>query len=306
LVSVIVPLYNHAAYVRQCLDSIAAEGYPELEVVVLDDGSKDDSYAVAAAWFAEHGAQFRSWQLLRQENKGICTALNRLILASAGTYVLPIASDDRLLPGGIAPRVEMLEKHPRSLAVMTNVRIIDDANNVLTDEGLFHYFRMSKPHLLDARSRPAEILLNTMGGPLLMVRRSAYVGPDGIGLYDEAMSFEDRDFFLRILARPEGLLYLDKVVAEYRIHADNHVGDHVVDKTRHARIAPDYVAMGYRHADLYHGSLRRAILLDAWEAKAYWNKGFRGPLQRRVTQLVRRYKMRVLADHRRKARSPRP
>jgi glycosyltransferase involved in cell wall biosynthesis len=268
LVSVIVPLYNHAAYVRQCLDSIAAEGYPELEVVVLDDGSKDDSYAVAAAWFAEHGAQFRSWQLLRQENKGICPALNRLILASAGTYVLPIASDDRLLPGGIAPRVEMLEKHPRSLAVMTNVRIIDDANNVLTDEGLFHYFRMSKPHLLDARSRPAEILLNTMGGPLLMVRRSAYVGPDGIGLYDEAMSFEDRDFFLRILARPEGLLYLD--------------------------------------ADLYHGSLRRAILLDAWEAKAYWNKGFRGPLQRRVTQLVRRYKMRVLADHRRKARSPRP
>jgi glycosyltransferase involved in cell wall biosynthesis len=304
LVTVGVPLYNHGRYVRDCLDSIVAEGYPELELVVVDDGSTDGSLQAVQEWMDANRSRLRRAVVLTQENRGICPTLNRLIRESRGEFFLGIASDDRLRPGGILARVRAMQEHPEAMAVMTNLRVIDEDGNVLTDDGLFRYFDLSRPHLLDERTRPAEILLNAMQGPLLFVRRSAFLDPDGIGLYDEAFSFEDRDFFLRILARPGALQYLDANVADYRIHPDNHVGTHVRDKTRHARVARDYVTMGRRHAGKYQGSLRRAILLDAWMVERRGKAEANPLLLKALTRGVQRYKRKVLAAQRRAAEAP--
>jgi glycosyltransferase involved in cell wall biosynthesis len=302
LVTVAVPLYNHAKYVRECLDSVAAEGYPELELLIVDDGSKDASLQVAQEWVAQNGKRFRRCVLMAQANRGICATLNRLILESRGEFILGLASDDRLLPGGIAPRVRLLQEHPNSLAVLSNTRVMDEAGNVLADDGLFRYFKLSRPHVLDPRSRPAEILLQSICGPILLVRRSAYLDPGGIGLYDETMSFEDRDFMLRVLARPDGLLFHDASVAEYRVHPGNHVGGHVVDKARYARVIRDYVAMAHKNAHLYHGTLRMAILLDAWEAKTQPDPTLPKRPPGRLRGPARRLKRTLLALNRRKAR----
>ncbi|MEA3203424.1 MAG: hypothetical protein QOI63_1099, partial [Thermoplasmata archaeon] len=231
--------------------------------------------------------------------------LNRLVRESKGEFILPIASDDRLLPGGIEPRVRLLQQNPKSLAVMANVHVIDAAGNVLADDGLFRFFRLRRRYVADPRSRAAEILLNwSLAGPILLVRRAAYLDPGGIGLYDEAMSFEDRDFFLRVLARPHGLLFHDAQVAEYRVHGGNHVGFHVTDKARARRVDADYAAMAQKNAPLYHGALRLAILADAW-AKAPAGTGARRVWRRVAQEPALRLKRLVLSAKRRTARRAR-
>ncbi|HUR64621.1 MAG TPA: glycosyltransferase [Candidatus Thermoplasmatota archaeon] len=302
LVTVAVPLHNHAKYLRACLDSVAAEDYPELELLVVDDGSTDASLRLAEQWVAENGHRFRRCEVRSQPNRGICATLNRLVRESQGEFIVPLASDDRLLPGGIAPRVRLLQEAPASLAVLANTRVIDAAGNVLADDGLFRFFRLNRRYVKDPRSRAAELLLNwSLAGPVLLVRRSAYLEPGGIGLYDEAMAFEDRDFFLRVLARPDGLLFHDAPVAEYRVHGGNHVGPHVVDRARAARVDADYAAMAHKNAPLYRGALRLAIRMDAWD-RAPAPTPLRKLWRRVASEPARRLKVAVLASRRRTAR----
>src|SRR5688572_21400242 len=79
LVSVVIPIYNHAHYLPQCLDSVARQAHPRIEVIAIDDGSSDASLAVAQAWFDAHGHRFERWLLQGQPNAGITTTFNRLV-----------------------------------------------------------------------------------------------------------------------------------------------------------------------------------------------------------------------------------
>lgn len=299
LVSVAVPIYNHARYLQQCLDSILNEGYPNLELLLVDDGSSDDSAKLAAQWIALHRARFKRCVLHRQTNRGICATLNRLVAESEGKYFLPIASDDLVFPGGIEPRVRLLEQS-RALAVLTNIKIIDDAGNILADDGLFRYYHLSRPHVVDPRSRPAELLLNwSMGGPILMVRKDAYFNPEGLGLYNPSLSHEDRDFFLRVLARPNGLVFLDRTAGAYRVHG----GNHVANRANYGRGVTDYAALAKQHATRYCGSLRLALRLDGWEMKFRWKDQHWSLSRQRLSIPMRAMKKGILWWHRRRART---
>ncbi len=82
LVSVIVPAYNHEAYLSQALDSIRDEGYPNTEIVLLDDGSTDHTWDVAVGWQKQNAG--RSLMTARhQPNAGLTVTLNRLLAFSA-------------------------------------------------------------------------------------------------------------------------------------------------------------------------------------------------------------------------------
>ncbi|MDP9227315.1 MAG: glycosyltransferase family 2 protein, partial [Actinomycetota bacterium] len=93
LVSVVIPAYNHARYIASTLDSVVREGYPNLEILVLDDGSTDQTFAAATAW-AERNQRIPI-QVTQQENAGLTKTLNRLLEAANGDFVAYLASDDR-------------------------------------------------------------------------------------------------------------------------------------------------------------------------------------------------------------------
>jgi glycosyltransferase involved in cell wall biosynthesis len=126
LVSIIVPLYNHARYIEATLESFANEGYANLEIVIIDDGSKDNSIEIAQAWFARHPNTFSNVFLERQENAGITKTLNRLVARANGEFITMVASDDLLLPGGIQTRLKALERRPDWLAVFGDATVIDE------------------------------------------------------------------------------------------------------------------------------------------------------------------------------------
>lgn len=106
LVSVIIPIYNAEAYLKETLDSVLASNYEALEVVMVDDGSKDGSLTIAK----EYAQKDVRCKVLHQDNAGVSVARNRAIREAQGKYILPVDSDDKISATYIRHAVEAIEK----------------------------------------------------------------------------------------------------------------------------------------------------------------------------------------------------
>ncbi len=227
LVSIIVPLYNHARYVEATLESFRTEGHPALEVVIIDDGSTDDSFEIARDWLKAHPDAFKNVVLQRQENQGITRTLNRLVSLSHGAFITMVASDDLLLPGGIQVRLEALQARPDWLSVFGDATVIDDEGKTTRSSALRALSwpnRVSKNALLDDARRNEELILHwCVPGPVLLSRRETFDAQQGVGGYEETIFLEDRHFYLRLMSR-HALGFVDQSVAAYRIHSASITG----------------------------------------------------------------------------------
>ena len=113
LVSVIIPVYNAAPYLQETLDSILASTYRPVEVVMVDDGSKDNSLSIAKSYCDQHP----ECQVIAQENKGVSAARNAAIRAAKGTYILPVDADDKIADTFIEKAVKVIEND-------NNIRVV--------------------------------------------------------------------------------------------------------------------------------------------------------------------------------------
>jgi glycosyltransferase involved in cell wall biosynthesis len=221
LVSVLVPLYNHENYIEGCLQSIFDEDYPNIELVVLDDGSRDRSLTIAKQWILANQGRFARTQLWTQPNVGICRTLNRLVMEAQGSYLTLVASDDALKTGGIRARVRFLERHSKLIAVFGDAEVMDEHGDIQAGSTIECIHHGCKAALADPRRITKELMLRwSVPGPVFLARRTAWDPALGIGPYDETLSVEDRDFYLRLLSR-DALAFLDLAVARYRIHSQN-------------------------------------------------------------------------------------
>lgn len=124
LVSICIPAYNHAAYVGDCIRSIIAQDYPNIELILIDDGSTDGTWAQANALRASCEARFVRVVFRSRENRGRVATFRELISEARGMYVGEIASDDRYLPTAVSRLVAVLEANPDAgLAVGRNLLI---------------------------------------------------------------------------------------------------------------------------------------------------------------------------------------
>lgn len=223
LVSVLVPLYNHGRYIEQCLDSIRDEGWKNIELIVHDDCSPDNSWEILQSWIARNNDTFTNVITEKaRQNRGVVGSLNRLIELATGDYfVCPLASDDALLPGSIQARVDALKSRPDWLAVFGDAEAIDDNGNLLHSSYLFGHFHSNKAHLLNDKTRCMELLVRwSVPGPVILYRKEAFDPEIGIGKYNADLCIEDRDIYLRLLAQYQ-LGYVDQPMARYRLHANN-------------------------------------------------------------------------------------
>jgi glycosyltransferase involved in cell wall biosynthesis len=193
LVSVIVPLYNCEAFVREALESVRAQGVPELEIVAVDDGSTDGTVGVVASMGV---------RVLRQRNLGPAAARNRAIRESRGRYLAFIDADDLWLPGKLAAQLDYLESPgscPIAFTQFTYWRPDGQGRYRPAQE----VAREVAPRL-DAAPWTGwlypEILLRT---PIhiiaAMIRREVY---DRVGGFDETLrGGSDYDFWIRAAAQ---------------------------------------------------------------------------------------------------------
>ena len=184
-VSVVMPVYNGARYLREAMASILDQTYGDLELIVVDDGSEDRSATIARG-FAGRDPRVR---VLSRPNTGIVGALNDGLAAARGPLIARMDSDDVSLPGRLAAQVGFLDEHPECVAVGTGHYRIDVYGLVI---GLP---RTATGHAeLDAAAIGSGV--NPVLHPSAMMRSEA-VGRVG-GYRQEACWSEDLDLFLRL------------------------------------------------------------------------------------------------------------
>ncbi len=246
LVSVMIPAYNHAQYVTQTLDSILKDGYGNKEIVIIDDGSADETDLRIREWIDRYGdtipVKYKS-----RPNQGLTRTLNELLSMAEGEYLVALASDDYLLPGGIAARLRYLQEHPDKSAVFADAMVVDAAGNVISESALFGYRHASKKNLMSDAGIRREFLTNfAMPGPVLMVRRDFY---RKFGGYDDEMYMEDYDLYLRF-AGYNLIGFLDERVSAYRLH-DANMSDR--NSPRYLRLLEDSRKTLLKHKELFRG-----------------------------------------------------
>lgn len=239
LVSVLVPAYNHEAYVRECLEALAAQTYRPLELLVADDASVDDTAAEIERFLDERGSAFDRTVFLRNErNIGTAETLNGLLAQARGRYVFLNASDDRAAPHAIARLVEALASDPRAALAVGDSIIIDASGarlywgprQAIVHEESAPAYRTWVDYLRSA-SRPG-LFEPRLFGRLGTLHRSNYI-PNGKLFRRSALqavggwhpgTLEDWDLNFR-LARRYRLHYVDEVLFAYRWHDSNTIRD---------------------------------------------------------------------------------
>jgi glycosyltransferase involved in cell wall biosynthesis len=216
LVTVRIPAYNHEQFVCMALDSVKQQTYPNIEIVIIDDGSSDATAARIEEWIRHNGDEVNVIFLSR-DNRGISATLNELIDLSNGDYLVGLASDDYLTPDSISVRYNYLIQHKDKMAVIGDSMVIDEHGNLLYESGLADLHTANKKNYLTDEGLKKEIIQNwSVPGSSIMVKRELH---DMIR-FDERLQFEDRDFYLKMIAR-NILGFVDHKVSCYRVHGNN-------------------------------------------------------------------------------------
>ncbi|MGA4447440.1 glycosyl transferase [Pseudomonas indoloxydans] len=206
LVSVIIASYNHAPYIEASIESVLQQSYPNIELLVVDDGSRDDSVARIEALQKVHGFDFRV-----QANKGLSRTLNETIERARGSLIAPFGSDDIMLPQRIATQVAYMADKPE-------VGICAGAIQTIDADGR----PGAKPRALPLRRLDFEdVFMDRKPGapaPTLLFRREAL---ERVGGFEPEVRLEDLMIELKITHAGYFIDILGEPLALYRVHDSN-------------------------------------------------------------------------------------
>lgn len=217
LISVIVPAYNHEDYVTECLESLAAQTYPNMEVLVIDDGSKDGTKATIETFLQVTNRPVFSF--VSRPNAGLCATLNEGLSKAKGDYIAFIASDDIWLPEKLSRQILYMEENPGTGLVFSDAYIMRGTKQ--TNEKWTDYKRMLRNFFYQGRALPGvyeRLMIYTFIPALTVILRKSVL--DTVGYFDERLAYEDDDMWLRF-ARKTDLAFIDEPLATYRMHATN-------------------------------------------------------------------------------------
>lgn len=210
LVSVIVVCYNQAPFVVECLESVRQQTYKNIELIIVDDCSDDDSVAVIESWVAAQHTQ--PLFIAHTQNQGICKTLNQALSYASGKYISIIAADDVYLPDKTESQVTLFETLPNKVGVIYSDALqIDASGNPLPQ----NFIETHRAFEVMPEGNILGVLLqgNFLPAMSTMVRRECY---DAVGVYDEQLTYEDFDMWLRI-SRHYEFCFSPLILAKYRI-----------------------------------------------------------------------------------------
>jgi GT2 family glycosyltransferase len=195
-VSVVIPTYNRARFLDAAVASVRAQTYPCMEIVIVDDGSTDNTADVVAR--LGNGVRY-----IRQANAGPAAARNRGIREAAGDLVAFLDTDDRWLPQKTALQVAVLQREPTVALVSADMAIEDETGTVQVASNFQHRGLNDTFAALDGRPiphAPRQLLtINFVNTSTVLARRSVLIALEG---FDERLRYgEDLELWLRIAAQ---------------------------------------------------------------------------------------------------------
>lgn len=205
-VSVVVPSFNHAPFVERTLRSIFRQTLPPLELIVIDDGSRDDSPRIIERVLRD--CPF-TCHFIARGNRGLSATLNEGFARARGRYFAYLGSDDLWFPKFLHARVEVLEARPRAVLAYGHAYSIDAADRIIDCTTDWARYRDG-----DAR----QMLLETLAplSPTVLYRRDAL----GAHRWNEAAKLEDYELYLRLVAEGE-FAFDPAILSAWRQHSYN-------------------------------------------------------------------------------------
>lgn len=212
LVSVVIPAYNAAGFIRDAVESALAQPYPHKEIVVVDDGSTDDTVAL----LADYGERIR---VVQQANAGAGTTRNRGVRESCGEYIAFLDADDLWLGDKLGQQVGFLQDHSDIALVFHDWHVVDfgsPGDAALREQALAPAPRATEPAEVCQRGWIYNELLfsSEVWTTAVMLRRNLF---EAVGGFDESLpQGQDLDLWLRISRQTE-VVKLCPRFAVYRI-----------------------------------------------------------------------------------------
>jgi len=224
-VSVIIPSYNHAAYIGEAVHSVLTQSEGDLDLIVVDDGSKDNSLKVLERFTDQR------MRVIAQTNQGAHAAINRGLNESTGEFLAILNSDDAYHPRRLEKTLVALQANPRLGLAGSYIEIVDEHNHCL---GIKHGFQDSEPWPLESPQRSFRAG-NDLAAALLtenywattsnyVFRRSVY---EQVGEFHPLRYAHDWDFALRV-SRVSDLMLLPEPLVRYRVHPRNTIRENQV------------------------------------------------------------------------------
>lgn len=210
LVSVAVVTYNQRRFLDECIRSVLAQDYPNIEIVVADDGSTDGTVDLLHRYDAAHPGKFRL--VLSDRNRGITPNSNAAHFACTGKYIAWIGGDDLMLPRKISTQVAFMEAHPECSICYHDLEVFDSDTGRL----LHRYSERQHPRMGGIRE---AIRYSTFNGACSTMVRSSSTPRHGFEPTVTVAS--DWLYWIDSLAGGGTICYLDAVLGRYRRHAGN-------------------------------------------------------------------------------------
>lgn len=214
LQSICVPAYNVERYLHACLDAVSHQTYPNLELIIVDDGSLDRTYEVASAFVAENEARFTRVELLRQDNRGVSATCNRLLELARGEWIHFAHSDDVLYPRKVQSQWEAVQSWQADDLAL----VYGDVDEIDAEGRLLISRTVNRPLPGPQRHAYEQLLRrNSIYTPTVSLRRTALLE---LGGFDTNLDSEDLDCWLR-LSRKYAISRVPEVMCGYRMHGAN-------------------------------------------------------------------------------------
>lgn len=233
LVSVLIPAYNHEDYVQETIKSIINQTYQNIELLIIDDGSKDNTWEKIQEMKTKCEKRFVNTHFETKNNEGVCSTLNKLINLSKGEFVYIIASDDIAKPQAIEKEINFLSNNPQYSLVVGDNEIIDKNGKICywnkKRKCVYSIKQARFKTFVEYLKRHNNFFNDKNFGKYTTIFRGNYI-PNGylirksiyklIGMYPEGQYLEDWWFMLQ-LSKYSKMKYLNEILFSYRWHDSN-------------------------------------------------------------------------------------
>lgn len=219
LISVIIPLYNAEKYISECVISVLNQTWSNIEVIIIDDGSTDNSLAIAKEFEAENV------KVLSQQNKGASAARNKGLREAKGDYIQFLDADDLLSKNKIEDQMLSLNGSTDHVSISTTIHFLDGTNHLLSTEaeGCWYNSNFDDPIDFLTKLYAGHEIYKGFGG---MITIHAWLTPRALiekaGLWNETLTVDDDgEFFCRVILQSKGIRYAAKAINYYRKFEQN-------------------------------------------------------------------------------------
>lgn len=222
LVSVTVITYNSSSYIISGLESVKEQTYPNIELIVSDDCSTDNTVEVVQRWLDENGSRFVRTQLVTTDkNTGVAGNCNRAIVPCKGEWIKMLSGDDKFLPYTIERYVHYVNENPEAKICFAKLHFFG-IEEKWREWHNSHYENMfyCKIRNKDVESQYKEILKKLcVPGPGLFFKKELY---DSVGGFDEKYPFcEEWPFTLRVLKQGNRIYFIEEELYGYQVREDS-------------------------------------------------------------------------------------